>query len=99
LSFYLAVGRINLDNISSECGREKTMLLKYIEAAMSHAEYEILEDDGEFYGEIRICNGVWAQAKTLEECRKELQEVLEEWILFRVNRNLLLPSSASLKSS
>ena len=67
------------------------MLLKYVEAAMCHAKYEILADDGEFYGEIPICNGVWAQGKTLEECRKELQEVLEGWILFRVNRDLPLP--------
>jgi predicted RNase H-like HicB family nuclease len=67
------------------------MLLKYIEAAMRHAKYEILDDDGKFYGEIPVCNGVWAQGKTLEDCRTELQEVLEGWILIRVNRNLSLP--------
>jgi len=37
------------------------MLLKYINAAMNHAEYEILHDEEDgFYGEICICNGVWA---------------------------------------
>ena len=37
-------------------------------------------------GEIRECNGVYANAKTLEECREELREVLGEWVLFRVSQ-------------
>jgi len=56
------------------------MLTKYIEAAMSKATYEIL-DDGTFYAEIPPCPGVYANADTLEECRRELQEVLEGWIV------------------
>ncbi len=67
------------------------MLMKYMEAALRHARYEILADDGSFYGEIAVCNGVYANASTLEECREQLAEVLEEWILFRVHRNLPLP--------
>ena len=66
------------------------MLTKYIQAAMKHAKYEILED-GIFYGEIPGFQGVYADTDTLEECRDELQEVLEDWILFRVARNLSLP--------
>jgi predicted RNase H-like HicB family nuclease len=27
----------------------------------------------------------------LEDCREELREVIEEWVLFRVNKNLSLP--------
>ncbi|MGQ9626249.1 MAG: type II toxin-antitoxin system HicB family antitoxin [Anaerolineae bacterium] len=27
------------------------------------------------------CQGVWATGKTLEECRRNLQEVLEGWIV------------------
>lgn len=67
------------------------MLLNYIQAALRHAKYEILPDDGAYYGEIIECNGVYAHAKTLEECREQLQEVLEEWVLFRVSKNLTLP--------
>lgn len=67
------------------------MLLGYIQAAMRHARYEILSADGTYYGKIPKCRGVYAHAKTLEACREELQEVLEEWILFRVHRNLPLP--------
>jgi predicted RNase H-like HicB family nuclease len=68
------------------------MLTHYIQAAMHRAKYEILPDDGTFYGEIPGFDGVYANAVTLEACREELEEVLEEWILFRVSRNLLLPA-------
>lgn len=67
------------------------MLTDYLAAAMQHAQYEILPDDGSFYGEIPECNGVYANADTLERCREELMEVLEEWIFFRISRNLNLP--------
>jgi predicted RNase H-like HicB family nuclease len=48
------------------------------------ARYEILPDDGTYYGEIVGFDGVYANAATLEACRDELEEVLEEWILLRV---------------
>ena len=67
------------------------MIRRFIDKAMEHAKYEILSDDGSFYGEIPICRGVYANAKSLEKCRKELEEVLEEWILFRIHKNLSLP--------
>ena len=67
------------------------MLTQYIKAAMRHAKYEILLSDTTFYGEIPDCNGVYANAATLEECREELEEVLEEWILLRVAQHLPLP--------
>ena len=67
------------------------MLTNYIRAALRQARYEILSDNGTFYGEIPGFNGVYADAASLEACREELEEVLEEWILFRVSRNLPLP--------
>jgi len=67
------------------------MLLEYTQAALRHAKYEILQDDGSYYGEIPECPGVYANDKALEDCRDELREVLEEWVLFRVHRNLALP--------
>lgn len=67
------------------------MLTAYIKAALRRAHYEILPDDGSFYGEIPGFDGVYANAGTLEECRDLLEEVLEEWLLFRVSRNLALP--------
>ena len=65
--------------------------MRYVQAALRHARYEILPDDSSYYGEIPMCNGVYANARTLEECREQLEEVLDEWILFRVYKNLPLP--------
>ena len=67
------------------------MLTQYIQAAMKHARYEIFPSDSTFYGEIPECNGVYANAVTLEECQEVLEEVLEEWILLRVAHHLPLP--------
>ena len=53
--------------------------------------YEILPSSGTFYGEIPGFNGVYAEADTLEDCREELAEVLEEWILLRISKYLPLP--------
>jgi len=58
---------------------------------MKRARYEILPQDKTFYGEIPGFDGVYANANTLESCREELEEVLEDWILLRVSRHLPLP--------
>jgi predicted RNase H-like HicB family nuclease len=71
--------------------RESSMLTNYLRAAMRRARYEILSEDRAFYGEIPGFEGVYANADTLEACREELEEVLEEWILFRISKNLSLP--------
>ena len=68
------------------------MLTEYIREAMRKARFNILSDDGTFYGEIAGFDGVWANAETLEACRDELEEVLGEWISFRISRNLPLPT-------
>ena len=67
------------------------MLNKYIEKALRQAKYEILSDDNSFYGEIPGFQGVYANAANLEDCRDQLAEVLEEWIFFRLTKNLPLP--------
>jgi predicted RNase H-like HicB family nuclease len=72
------------------------MLTDYIRAAMRKARYEILPDDGTFYGEIPGFDGVYANAGTLERCREELEEILEEWILLRVFKHLPLPTAGGI---
>lgn len=67
------------------------MLTEYIRAAMGRARYETIEDPEPYYGDIPDCEGVWATAKTPQECREELESALEDWILFRVSRQLPLP--------
>ena len=73
------------------------MLAAYLEAAMRSAHYELLPEDGQYYVEIPQCNGVYATAATLEECREQLREVLDEWVLFRVHRHLTLPVVAGVE--
>jgi predicted RNase H-like HicB family nuclease len=56
------------------------MLTDYIKAAMHSAKYKML-DDNSYFGEIPALTGVWANAATLEQCRDEQEDVLEEEIL------------------
>lgn len=67
------------------------MLTEYIRAAMHRATYEILPNDRTFWGEIPGLQGIWANADSLEACRDELEEVLEAWMLFRLQNGLALP--------
>src|SRR5688572_26592291 len=59
------------------------MLTKYIEAAMKKAHYELIED-GTFWGNIPGFDGLWGNSTTLEGCRQELNETLEEWLLLKL---------------
>ncbi|MEZ5335113.1 MAG: type II toxin-antitoxin system HicB family antitoxin [Methanolobus sp.] len=67
------------------------MLIEYIQAALEKARYEIIEDDEPYYGEVPELEGVWATGNTLEECRKNLEETIDEWIVFRLRKGLTLP--------
>jgi len=55
------------------------MITKYLSEAMRRAKYKILED-GSYYGWIEELPGVWATAGSLEECREDLQSVVEDWL-------------------
>ena len=73
------------------------MLTEYIKSALQKAKYEILEDNQSFYAEIPEFEGVYSNATSLEACREELAEVLEEWIFFRIYKNLPLPIVAGIE--
>ena len=66
------------------------MILGYIDAAMRHADYRKLED-GTWYASIAGFEGVWANGATVEGCRDELIEVLEEWIILKLRDGDPLP--------
>ena len=66
------------------------MLIEYMDSAMRHATYEILEDKS-YYGEIPECVGVYANDETLEGCRTLLREVLEGWIFLHIKDGVELP--------
>ncbi len=72
------------------------MLTKYIHEAMKLAKYKILED-GSYYGDIPGFRGVLANADNLEECRDELQDTLEEWILLGIRLGHNLPEANGIR--
>ncbi|MDW5549838.1 type II toxin-antitoxin system HicB family antitoxin [Methanosarcina sp.] len=67
------------------------MLIQYIHAALERAKYEIIDNKEPYYGEVPELEGVWATGKTLEECRRNLEEVIDEWIIVRLRNRLYLP--------
>jgi len=67
------------------------MLVEYIEEALKRARYEIIEDDEPYYGEVTELPGVWATGKSLEECRENLRDVIDGWILVRIQKGLSIP--------
>ncbi len=73
------------------------MITEYIEAALSKARYEIIEDEEPYYGEVPELEGVWATGNTLEECRRNLAEVIDGWIVVRLRKGLSLPQIDAYK--
>jgi len=67
------------------------MLTGFIQAAMRHAHYEIIDDPKPFFGSIPECQSVWASGETLEACREELQSVLEDWIVLGLRMGHPIP--------
>ena len=67
-----------------------SIITGYIAAALSHAEYDKLED-GTFCGRIPQCKGVIAFGNTLRQCENELQSTLEDWILLGLKMGHSLP--------
>jgi predicted RNase H-like HicB family nuclease len=66
------------------------MLTEYIAKKLKAARYKLLKD-GSYFGEIPGLRGVWANAKNLEDCRRELREVLEAWLLLKVRSRERVP--------
>jgi predicted RNase H-like HicB family nuclease len=67
------------------------MLVEYVQEALRRAHYEIINDGEPYYGEITDLKGVWATGKTLEECRDNLKDVVEGWILISLKKELPIP--------
>ena len=67
------------------------MLTAYIQAAMRHATYEWLADDGVYYAEISILPGVWTTGPDREALPAMLQDVLEGWIALGLSLHHQLP--------
>jgi len=72
------------------------MLTEYIEEALKRAKYEIIDDEEPYYGEVPELRGVWATGKTLEECRENLKEVIEGWLVISIKKGLPIPQLGDL---
>ncbi|KKU89233.1 MAG: hypothetical protein UY20_C0015G0005 [Candidatus Yanofskybacteria bacterium GW2011_GWA1_48_10] len=59
------------------------MLNDFIQKNLAKAKYKLLSDNT-YFGEIPGLKGVWASAENLELCRKELEEVLEDWLFLKL---------------
>jgi len=68
------------------------MLNDYISKYLGKARYELIDGGKRFYAEIKELRGVWATGKTLEDCRANLSNALEGWLIFRLRRNLTIPN-------
>ncbi len=66
------------------------MIKRYLIEAMRRAKYKIL-DDGTFYGWVDELPGVWANKGTLEECRDELEAVIDDWLLLGLKLGHAIP--------
>ncbi|MEH2335268.1 type II toxin-antitoxin system HicB family antitoxin [Nostoc sp.] len=75
------------------------MLASYIDQAMELAVYEIIEDNQTYWGEIPSVQEVWANYKTLEECRRELREAFSDWLALRLHLGLRIPVIAGINLS
>ena len=72
------------------------MIRDYLDAALDRARYTQLED-GSYAAEVRGLRGVIATGTTLEACRKNLESVVEEWVLVRVAKGLAIPALGSAR--
>ena len=75
------------------------MLANYLDRAMEQAVYEIIQEEGVYWGEIPGLQGVWARQATLEACRRELREALSDWIALRLRLGLPIPILADIDLS
>jgi len=72
------------------------MILEYCQKAIEAAEYKQLPD-GTWFGEIPGFKGVWSNAGTIEQCRKELIDVLEEWLVLKLRDGDVIPEVNGIK--
>lgn len=66
------------------------MLQQFIQKKLKSAKYKLL-GDGSYFGYIPSTRGVWANNRNLEECRDQLREVLEEWLVLKIRDRESVP--------
>jgi predicted RNase H-like HicB family nuclease len=72
------------------------MLAHFLDVAMELAHFDIIQEDGTFWGEVPGFQGVWARHQTLAGCQRELREALSDWIALRLKLGLEIPELAQM---
>lgn len=67
------------------------MIQEYLNASLQSAQYKMLEDKT-WFAEIPGLDGVWANGESVEDCRHELLEVLEEWLILKLRDGDEIPA-------
>lgn len=80
----------------SVSGSGPIMISKYIDEALHRAEYSVV-DRNAFCATVAGLPGVIATGRSLEACRDQLAEVVEEWVLVRVSRGLSVPRLGTIR--
>lgn len=76
--------------------RTGVVVSEYLRAAMRRATFEVIEDDGSFYGRTPALERVWVNAAMLVDCCADLEQALEEWLLLRHSERLTIPEIDSI---
>ncbi len=71
------------------------MITAYIRAAMELAEFEKMEN-GRYFATVPPCQGFWTEGATIEECKAEMQEIFESWLLVGLQHHHKLPVIAGI---
>ena len=66
------------------------VLSEYVQTALKLAEYDTLED-GSYVATVEGLRGVIAIGDSIEECRRDLIEVIEGWIALRIRFGAKIP--------
>ena len=74
------------------------MIQEYVDAALRHADYQKLPD-ASWFAAVPGLDGAWANAATVEACRAELRDVLEEWLLLKLRDDDDIPPIDGVKVS
>jgi predicted RNase H-like HicB family nuclease len=59
---------------------------EYVTAAMSHAVFEPVDGEDQWYAHIPGFGGLWAVGKTQEEAGQELHSALEGWLYMNATK-------------
>lgn len=65
------------------------MITEYIQAVLRRDKYEI--EDSVYYAEVLELPGVLAYGSTLENCRQQLIEVIEGWLIVGFRHGYTIP--------